>query len=455
LRVVGIVPQESFLVQAIAEIATPLAGTPRDFDLLLDRIGDARFVLLGEATHGTHDFYRIRAELTKRLVREKGFQAVAAEADWPDAYRINRYIRGADNDADAVDALGDFRRFPHWMWRNADILDLVGWLRSHNDQVRDPTVRVGFYGLDLYSLHSSMDAVLRYLDVRDPQAAHRARERYACFDVFGPDPAGYGRALALGVAGTCEDEVIGQLVDLLRHRNELLRHDGVFAEDELFEAEQNARVVTSAEEYYRTMYLGTGSTWNLRDVHMSETLEALAHHLARRGPGKVVVWAHNSHVGDSSAMAHRALRDEITIGHLVRRRHPRDTVLVGFTTHGGTVTAASEWGAPAERKRVRPALDGSYEHLFHRARGLIGPNFMLMLDALGEAAGALHEPRLHRAIGVVYRPDTERASHYFHVHMPAQLDVVIHCDETRALEPLERSAEWERGELAETFPTGL
>jgi erythromycin esterase-like protein len=449
------VPHESFLVQAISEVATPLAGAPRDFDLLLDRIGDARFVLLGEATHGTHDFYRIRAELTKRLVREKGFEAIAAEADWPDAYRINRYIRGVDAhaDADAVDALDGFRRFPQWMWRNADILDLVGWLRSHNDQVQDPSRRVGFYGLDLYSLHASMDAVLRYLDTRDPRAAQRARERYGCFDVFGPDPAGYGRALALGVAEDCEREVVSELVDLQHHRSQLLRHDGVFAEDELFEAEQNARVVTNAEEYYRAMYLGPGSTWNLRDAHMAETLEALAHHLARRGgAGKVVVWAHNSHVGDSRAMEHRTLRDEITIGHLVRRRHPRETVLVGFTTYEGTVTAASDWGGNAERKRVRPALPGSYEELFHRVGT---PRFMLMLDALGEATGALHEARLHRAIGVVYRPDTERASHYFHVHLPDQLDVVIHCDDTRALEPLERSAEWERGELAETFPTGL
>jgi erythromycin esterase-like protein len=452
LRLLGIVPQESFLVQAITEVATPLAGTPRDFDPLLDRIGNARFVLLGEASHGTHDFYRLRAELTKRLVREKGFEAIAAEADWPDAYRINRYIRGADNDADAIDALGDFRRFPHWMWRNADVLDLVGWLRSHNDQVQDPNHRVGFYGLDLYSLHSSMDAVLRYLDPRDPDAARRARERYACFDVFGPDPASYGRALALGVADACEQEVLAELVDLLRNRNELLRRNGVFAEDELFEAEQNARVVSSAEEYYRTMYLGEGSTWNLRDAHMSETLETLSYHLTKRGgTGKVVVWAHNSHVGDSAAMSHRTLRDEITIGHLVRRRHPRDTVLVGFTTYGGTVTAASDWGGPAERKRVRPALPGSYEELFHRT----GTNFMLMLDSLGEAGGGLHEPRLHRAIGVVYRPDTERQSHYFYVDLPAQLDIVIHIDTTRALEPLERTSEWERGELAETFPTGL
>jgi erythromycin esterase-like protein len=444
-------PSDSILAHAIAETATPLAGAPSDFDLLLDRIGDARFVLLGEATHGTHDFYRIRAELTKRLIREKGFVAIAAEADWPDAYRVNRYVRRTGVDADASDALGDFRRFPQWMWRNADILDLVGWLRAHNEHV-DTTHQVGFYGLDVYSLHSSMEAVVQYLDGRDPDAARRARERYACFDVYGDDPQLYGHATALRLTTDCEQEVVAQLIELQRRRHELLQRNGLVAEDEQFAAEQNARVVARAEEYYRSMYLGQVSTWNLRDTHMADTLDALAAHLERRGiPAKIVVWAHNSHVGDSSA----TFRDEIgeiNVGHLVRTRHPDETMLVGFSTYHGTVTAASDWGAPAERKRMRPALRDSYEALFHRANV---PRFMLLLHELGEAVGALHEPRLQRAIGVVYRPQTERASHYFHVRLPQQLDAIIHIDETRALEPLERTAVWERGELPETYPTGL
>jgi erythromycin esterase-like protein len=445
--------RDSILAQAIAEQATPLVGDHTDLDLVLDRIGDARFVLLGEASHGSHEFYKIRAELTKRLIREKGFAAIAAEADWPDAYRINRFIRGFRRDPDAADALADFRRFPQWMWRNADVLDLVGWLRSHNDPIADPARKIGFYGLDLYSLHGSMASVLGYLEARDPEAALRARARYGCFDVFGEEPQSYGQAVAFGLAPDCQDEVLHQLVDLVRARGDLLRHDGVFAEDAQFEAEQNARVVASAEHYYRQMYLGDVSTWNLRDTHMMDTLDALAAHLDRQGrDAKIVVWAHNSHCGDSAAMKHRAERDEITIGHLCRERHPASTVLVGFTTYEGTVTAASDWGGDAERKIVRPGLPGSYEALFHQV-GV--PRFLLILGALGEATAALSDPRLERAIGVVYHPQTERWSHYFEVRLPDQLDVVIHVDETRALEPLERSTIWDRGELPETYPTGL
>jgi erythromycin esterase-like protein len=448
-------PSDSILAQAIAEQATPMDGTQAGCELLLDRIGDARFVLIGEATHGTQEFYRIRAELTKRLISEKGFAAVAAEADWPDAYRINRYVRGGGHDLEAGDALAGFQRFPQWMWRNTEVLAFVRWLRNHNERLSDRS-RVGFYGLDLYSLHSSMAAVLSYLDVRDPAAARRARERYACFDVFGQEPQLYGAAVSLGLTAGCEQEVLSQLVDLQKQRGERLHDDGQCPEDAQFEAEQNARLVVNAEEYYRAMYLGGASTWNLRDNHMADTLDALAAHLARRGlsghGGKIVVWAHNSHVGDSEAMSHRADRDEITVGYLCRQRHAHDTVLIGFTTYQGTVTAASDWGADTERKSLRPGLPGSYEALFHRT-GL--SSFALVLGNLGEATAALHEPRLERAIGVIYRPQTERGSHYFTVRLADQLDAVIHIDQTRALEPLDRSSVWERGELPETYPTGL
>jgi erythromycin esterase-like protein len=445
-------PSEAFLAQAIAHTGIPLVGASSDFDVLLERIGDARFVFLGEATHGTHEFYRLRAELTKRLIREKGFLAIAAEADWPDAYRVNRYIRGAGSDVEAIDALAGFKRFPPWMWLNADILDLVGWLRTENDHVRDQARKVGFYGLDVYSLHASIQAVLAYLDRKDPDAARRAHKRYECFAEFGADPQRYGRATALGLTEGCEQEVIDQLVELQRRRAGLLQKDGILAEDEHFEAEQNAQVVAHAEQYYRAMHLGDVSTWNLRDTHMADTLDALAEHLSRHGrPVKIVVWAHNSHVGDSAATQRDSL-GEINIGHLSRQRHRRDTVLVGFSTYHGTVTAAADWDAPAERKHVRPALKGSYEALFHHS-GV--RNFLLLLDSLGEAAGALHEARLQRAIGVVYRPRSERASHYYYVRLPDQFDALIHLDETRALEPLERTAEWERGELPETYPSGL
>jgi erythromycin esterase-like protein len=444
-------PREAILAQALAETVTPFDGASSDLDPLIERIGDARFVLLGESTHGTHEFYRIRAQLTKRLIREKGFTAIAAEADWPDACRVNRYVRGGNADADAADALNDFRRFPQWMWRNADVLDLVGWLRAHNERVgTDRTV--GFYGLDVYSLHSSIEAVVGYLANKDPEAAQKARERYACFDTLSADPQLYGQATALGIREDCEQEVVEQLLELQRRRADLVRAGGRLAEDEQFEAEQNARVVARAEEYYRSMYLGSVSTWNLRDTHMMDTLDALALHLGRRGEKpKIIVWAHNSHVGDATA-TQRDMRGELNIGQLCRQRHPDETVLVGFSTYQGTVTAASDWGEPAERKRVRPALPGSYEALFHRV-GI--PQFLLLTRELGEAAGGLHESRLQRAIGVVYRPQTERASHYYHVHLPEQFDAVIHIDETRALEPLERTAGWERGELPETYPTGL
>jgi erythromycin esterase-like protein len=442
---------DATLARAIADTAHPLDGTSSDLDVALELIGDARFVLIGEASHGTHDFYRIRAELTKRLIREKGFAAVTAEADWPDAYRVNRYVRGHGGDGDAEEALGDFRRFPQWMWRNADVLDFVGWLRAHNEHVVDPHRKVGFYGLDLYSLHASMGAVLAYLDRADPDAARRARERYGCFDQFGEDPQKYGYVAGLGLRDDCEREVVTQLLDLQRRRGDLLRRDGLVAEDEHFAAEQNARVVVNAEEYYRSMFRGRNSTWNMRDTHMADTLDALDAHLGRHIAPKIVVWAHNSHVGDARATDMGA-RGELNIGQLTRERHADETVLIGFTTYTGTVTAASDWDAPAQRKQVRPGMAASYELLFHQT-GV--PRFFLSMRDLGEAAGGLREPRLHRAIGVIYRPDTERMSHYFASNLPAQYDAILHLDETRALEPLERTARWEKGELPETYPSGL
>jgi erythromycin esterase-like protein len=443
------------LSHAIREIARPLVGAPSDFDPILALVGDARFVLIGEASHGTHEFYRIRAEITKRLIREKGFRAVAVEADWPDAYRVNRFVLGRGTDADATESLGGFERFPQWMWRNADVLDFIGWLRAHNEPLAD-AAKVGFYGLDLYSMHASMEAVLRYLEVVDPDGARRARHRYSCFDHFGEDPQAYGYATSSGLAPSCERQVIDQLVELRRAAGEYARRDGRVAADDLFFAEQNARLVLNAERYYRAMFGSRVSSWNLRDQHMAETLDALVGFLdgsAREGgPAKVVLWAHNSHLGDARATEMGA-GGELNVGQLVRQRHARDTVLIGFTTHGGTVTAASDWGEPAERKTVRPALPDSYEALFHET-GL--GNFLLDLSVPNDAvAGLTALPRLERAIGVIYRPETERLSHYFHAVLPRQFDAVLHYDTTRAIEPLERTGRWERGELPETYPTAL
>jgi erythromycin esterase-like protein/adenine/guanine phosphoribosyltransferase-like PRPP-binding protein len=440
---------EVALKDALRAAARPLSGAPADYDPLLERIGDAHLALLGEASHGTHEFYRERAQITQRLIVEKGFTAVAVEADWADAQRVDRYVRGASDDVDACEALADFRRFPTWMWRNAEMVEFLEWLRAHNDRLPAGAARIGFYGLDLYSLRASMKAVLQYLEKVDPGAARQARARYACFDHFGEDLQVYGFMTGTGAAKSCEAEVVRQLVELQHRAGELARRDGRAAETDVFYAEQNARVVKNAEAYYRSMFLEEVSSWNLRDRHMTETLEALAVHLRRQGGnGKIAVWAHNSHLGDARA-TEMGERGELNVGQLVRQRYGRDAVLVGFTTHHGTVTAASDWGGTAERKRVRPALPGSYEWLLHTA---YPARFLLLLQSGDAVVERLRNPRLERAIGVIYRPDTERASHYFRARLSDQFDVVLHFDETRAVEPLEVTVEWQAGEVPETFP---
>lgn len=435
------------LVNAIRRSAHPMVGETEDFDPLLKAVGDSRLVLIGEASHGTHEFYRLRAQVTKRLITEKDFTAVAVEADWPDAYRVNQYVRFESDDEDAVDALSGFQRFPAWMWRNADVLDFVGWLRNYNEHRHSR--RVGFYGLDLYSLHASMRAVLDFLDKVDSDAAHRARSRYACFDTFGEDTQAYGYAASFGLSKSCEDEVVSQWMEMRRRAADLAKRDGRVARDAYFFAEQNARLVKNAEEYYRSMFHERVSSWNLRDTYMAETLDALMHHIGAKA--KVVVWAHNSHLGDARA-TEMGRRGELNLGQLVRQKYGKEATLVGFTTHAGTVTAASGWDAPAERKFVRPALPRSYESLFHRT-GI--PNFLLDFGKRDEVTVKLREPHLERAIGVIYLPQSERASHYFHAQLPDQFDVVLHYDETRAVEPLERTAVWETGEVPETYPSML
>ena len=354
-------------------------------------------------------------------------------------------------DATADEALSGFKRFPTWMWRNTVVRDFVQWLRTYNAVLPASGTQVGFYGLDLYSLFASIEAVISYLDNVDPAAARRARERYACFEHVGREAENYGVATAAGLAEPCEEEVVQQLVDLQRHAPEYARRDGRVAEDDFFFAEQNARLVKNAEAYYRAMFRGRVSSWNLRDRHMAETLDALVAHLDRHGGhAKVVVWAHNSHVGDARA-TELGDHGELNVGQLVRERYGREAILVGFTTYSGTVTAASDWGAAAERKQVRPGLSGSYEALFH-ATGL--PRFFVSMRDERLAAAA-REPRLERAIGVIYRPETERVSHYFYARLAEQFDAVVHCDETRAVEPLERTSVWEAGEVPETFPFGV
>lgn len=435
----------------MGNVQSPLRGAAADYDDLLDFAADRRFVLIGEASHGTHEFYRERARITKRLIDELGFTAVAVEADWPDSYRVNRWVRGQSDDPDAETALGDFRRFPAWMWRNDDVVGFLRWLRAFNDAQRFDEAKVGFYGLDLYSLRASMEAVIAYLERVDPPAAQHARDRYGCFDLVAGEGQHYGHAVMLDLAAPCEDEVVAQLSDLRQRRRDLLSHDGWVASDDYFFAEQNAQLVLDAERYYRQMYRGHVSSWNLRDTHMAETLRSLAQHLGSRRPAKIVVWAHNSHVGDARH-TQMGRQGELNIGQLARQTWPDECVIVGFTTHRGTVTAASEWGGQAERKRVRPALDGSYERMFHEWSG-DGRGSAFILSTAEPAP--IPDNLLERAIGVIYRPETERASHWFHADLAAQFDFVIHIDETTALHPLEKNALWDLGEPPESYPTGL
>jgi len=433
----------------VRELAQPLSGEAGDYDALLELIGDARIVLLGEASHGTHEFYFERAEITKRLIAEKNFTVLSLEADWPDASRVHRYVRGASADVNANEALSGFRRFPTWMWRNTVVVEFVEWLHEFNRGLGPKKAKAGFYGMDLYSLHASIDAVLSYLQKVDPDAAKRARLRYSCFDHFSREPQEYGYAATVGAAESCENAVVEQLTEIQRKAAEFLSRDGAVAAEELFFAEQNARLVKNAEQYYRSMFRGRASSWNLRDQHMVETIEALVAHLNGSRQPKAIVWAHNSHLGDARA-TEMGQHGELNVGQLIRERFGKEAVLIGFSTHHGSVTAASDWGAEAERKSVRPALRGSYEELFHEI-GL--DRFWIDLRGVGEkVVSALYGPRLERAIGVIYRPESERLSHYFHARLPKQFDAIIHIDETRAVEPLERTSVWDAGELPETYP---
>jgi erythromycin esterase-like protein len=423
---------------------TPLADTD-DARAAVGWIGDAEIALLGEASHGTHEFYASRATITKQLIIESGFRGVVVEADWPDAYRVNRYVRHRSRDTSAVEALEDFKRFPTWMWRNTDVVDFVEWLREHNEGLPDER-QTGFYGMDLYALQASMRAVLDYLEKTDPDAARRARERYGCFDRYGEDPQAYAYAERFGLE-TCEDAVVDVLTELRRQSMAA----GMLERDERFFVEQNARLVKDAEEYYRTMFRGGAQSWNLRDRHMTGTIEALWNHLGETDrPAKLAVWAHNSHLGDARA-TQMGQQGELNVGRLMRERFSDKTVLIGYTTAHGTVTAASDWGDPVELKRVRPALPGSYEHLFHE---IAVPRFFLPLGD-DPVRDALMKPRLERAIGVIYRPETERQSHYFEASLSSQFDAVLHFDHTRAVRPLDVTAPWTLPEVPETFPTGV
>ena len=426
---------------AVRELAQRLNDNDSDYDALLEMARDRQFVLLGEATHGTQDFYRMRAQITRRLIAEGGFDAVAIEGDWPDTWRVNRFVQ-SEGDADADAALADFQRFPTWMWRNREMRDFIIWLRAHNTGLA-PEERVGVYGLDLYSMYQSADAVIRYLAQLDPQQAALARERYAALDHV-REPQAYGYAAAVGARPDAREGVVAQLLQLRADALLHLSQDGLGAFDAQFFAQQNAEVVVDAENYYRSMFGRRLNTWNLRDMHMHRTLFALASYRVRRGgQGRIVVWAHNSHVGDAGATESH-LRGEWNLGQLVREAVGAKALLVGFSTYTGHVSAASQWDGDVEHKWVRLALPDSYEYLFH-STGL--DRFFLPLK--GVSSEPLREAMLERAIGVIYLPQTERESHYFWTSLSNQFDALFHLDETSALEPLEAPPHWHRREEPE------
>jgi erythromycin esterase-like protein len=436
--------------EAIQSIARALHGE-QDIDRLVELVAHRRIVMIGEATHGTHEFYDLRAALTRRLIQHHGFAAVAIEGDWPDALRADRFVRDqATDDDDAESSLDSFERFPRWMWRNEDVAAFVAWLRGHNSQ-RDERQRVGFYGLDLYSLHASMRAVIQYLEDNDHEAASRARERYACFDHVQGNAEQYGMQAHLGIGPKCETEVVAQLVEMQLRK--LARSGRSPSGDAWFHAVQQAHVVRNAEAYYRMMFAGRSASWNLRDTHMADTLDMLANHLGDGAPARLIVWAHNSHVGDARA-TEMGDDGQLTLGQIARQRHPGDVALIGFTTHEGSVIAADDWDEPAQHMRVRPSLPGSWEELLHEA----GLSRFYMTSADMKAVIGPRVERLQRAIGVVYRPSTERRSHYLHARLADELDIVIHLDTTRAVEPLdpiETPSVTPEQELPETFPTGV
>jgi protein-L-isoaspartate(D-aspartate) O-methyltransferase len=433
------------LAESIADAAHAFSSVETaDLSPLIDRIGDARVVLLGEATHGTSEFYTMRARISRELIARKGFGIVAIEGDWPDAARVDHYVRHFEFPPSEWTA---FARFPTWMWRNEEMRAFVDWLREHNGTVA-PEKRVAFHGLDLYSLYNSVRSVLAYLEDVDPETAAVARERYGCLTPWQADPATYGRAALSGRYRTCENEVVHMLHSILGKQQEYAVHDG----ERFLDAVQNARLVANAERYYRIMYYGSRASWNLRDSHMFETLKSV---LDFYGPqSKAIVWAHNSHVGDARATEMSA-RGEHNIGQLCRKEFGDKAYLVGFGTDRGTVAAASDWDGPVEFKTVLPARPGSYERLFHAGSDISG-HARFMLPVGGNLAGGvragLEKPRLERAIGVIYRPQNELASHYFQAVLPRQFDEYIWFDETRAVTPF---ATIPLEGLPDTYPFGV
>jgi erythromycin esterase-like protein len=432
-------------VAVVGEHARNLTGAPNDYEPLMELIGNARLVLLGQASRGTHEFFAARARISRRLIEEKGFTAVALECDWTDCVPVNRFVRGAHDDQDAVAALDGFTRFPTWVWRNGAVLDFVEWLRAHNQFVQDQPL-VGFHGVDLYNMHASNERVVSFLETVDPAAADRVRHQFAHdgLDDFGGEAVANDDSAGLGLERAQQDELIGDLLELRRRSAEQIYHPGRMAEDESFYIEQDQSLARNAEYYYRQMYRGKASRWSVRTHHLAQMLSALVEHLERSvGRGKVVFWAHNVHVGDARA-DEIGDRCDVSVGQLTRERFGEDAVLVGMTSYQGTVRAASGWDSALEQKVVVPAEPGSYEALFHEVGQ---PRFFLPLRGSPAAAQTLRTPMLQRAIGFYYHPEAEHSNHYFQARLSDQFDAVIHIDQTTAVHPLLGDPAYEDEEL--------
>ena len=432
------------LARSLAAAATPLPGPgSADFGDAFAFLGDRRVVLLGESTHGTSEFYRARAAITRTLIERHGFTIVALEADWPDAAVLDRAVRGRPPSAVAP---VPFQRFPRWMWRNREFSGLLSWMRRHDRELA-PDRQAGLYGLDIYNMSASIATVLAYLDEFDPEAAAVARERYGCLTPWQKDPATYGRAMLNQRFRSCEDEVVQQCRDMFA------RHLAQDEEDRArwMDAAHSARLVASAEAYYRVMYYGNARTWNLRDTHMFDTLE---HLLSMHGPeSKAVVWAHNSHIGDARHTEMGIARDEINVGQLCRQRFGDAAALVGFGTHEGTVAAAEYWDGDMHVMDLRPSHRDSIERVCHDA-GI--ESFLLGPDALGDArlGPALSDPMLERFVGVIYRPETEFHSHYAEVEFARQFDAYVWFERSHALSPLPAPPATDEAHVPDTFPFG-
>lgn len=439
------------IINILKAEAIALKDLSSDYDSLINFIGDAQIVLLGEASHGTQEFYDARAKITQRLIEEKNFNAVAIEGDWPDTYQINKYINGLEYKK-ATDALAAFDRFPTWMWKNTSVLNFIEWLKVYNTKQAKTESKIGFYGLDVYSLYRSIDSILQYLDKINAQAAAEARYYYSCLNKYREDPQMYGYEVFAKIIKSCEYEVLEELKRLQSQNFDWIIKDKISTED-AFYSEQNAQVIKNAENYYRALFIKEENTWNIRDSHMFDTLNMLINYYNLKkniDTPKIIIWAHNSHIGNSKA-TEMNLRGEYNIGELVKEKFGSNAISIGFTTYNGTVSAASDWHAPVERKILRNALPESYEYIFHATE--IEKFFLILKN--NKIKNILPKKLLERAIGVIYRPETERQSHYFYTDLAEQFDVIIHFDKTRALEPLEKTSRWLTGETPETYPSGL